>query len=79
MESCQLQVVNQIPSETPSIGITLKNVVKVARKVLSDEDNFKFHQMLTVWEEKELLTKSISFVSKRKKLTVEDWIRLILE
>ena len=76
MQNMQNEVVTT-PDESTSANITLKNVVKVARKILSDEDNFKFHQMLTVWSDREMLTKAISFVSKRHPMTIADWIREI--
>lgn len=76
MQNMQNEVVTT-HDESTSANITLKNVVKVARKILSDEDNFKFHQMLTVWGDREMLTKAISFVSKRHPMTMADWIREI--
>ena len=70
-------VLENIEAQDPGAEITLKNVIKVARRILTSEENFTFHQMLTVWHESEVLTKAIAFVSKRYPLSVSDWIREI--
>ncbi|MBQ8298502.1 MAG: hypothetical protein IJX99_01280 [Clostridia bacterium] len=74
MQTTQEEVMTTTTPESTGADITLKGVIKVARKVLSDEENFKLHQMFTVWGDREMLTKAIAFVSKRHPMTMADWI-----